>query len=519
MRHPPNLLRIALISLAATVCDSASAQVAVWKKGQTEFKPPGYSKMDRTNEIGLDYGLERSPDETLEVITITPAAESVPPLKYEFWRHDFRRNPGDASLAVARALNQYLALPQRKQLDKTYAEETRKLDEFPKKLPEPLVDYLTQHREVLKNLYAGLEMRDGNRDPVSGTSSGFSQDSSIRLNEIQQLRALARLIQVDVANDLGNGRFDDAIRKLRCGFRLAQHATVVADFTLVGDLVGMAITGIMLGEVEKLSGQPGAPNVYWALASLTERNWDFRSGVYGELHNIERLAPALFGEISASDPEAVASRKLIEVVRSFLVESEILEADSPEEEDVLVRLLTGTALLAFEPTCREDLTDRNTFPELDDVESIAPSTAVLLSTGRQLKNLFQQIAKWCLLSDGSSNERMDVAMRRLGTMEGGVKPHKILAGLLLPAFQAAESASNRTANTVRRQMFIEALRAYAAEHGTLPESLEDTALPYPTQVPTHEPFGYERVDKNTSLLRYEPRWPRDKGVSRIRLVN
>ncbi|HBE67152.1 MAG TPA: hypothetical protein DDW52_03285 [Planctomycetaceae bacterium] len=519
MRHPPTLMAIAYALIGTTVCGSASAQVAVWKKGQTEFEPPGYSKVDRTNEVGVDFGQAAPAPEEIDLITITPAAEPVPPLKYEFWWHDFRRNPGDASLAVSRAINQYLAIAQRKQLDKTYAEETRKWDEFPGRLSEPLVDFLSQHRDVLNVLYAALEMRDGHSETVTGTKSGFTSESSVRLAEIQQLRALARLIQLDVAHELANGRFDDAIRKLRCGFRLAKHATVVADFTLVGNLVGMATTGIMLGEVEKLAGQPDAPNTYWALASLTDRNWDFRSAIYGELQNIERLSPGLFNEVDANASEVVASRKLIESVQGFLEETWSLGAASSEEKEVQVKLLAGTALLAFEPICREDLRDRSTFPELDNVANIAPSTAVLLSTGRQLKNEFQQIAKWCLLPDGTASDPLDKAMQNFSVMEGGVKPHKILAGLLLPAFQAAESASNRTANTVRRQMFIEALRAYAAKHGTLPESLDDPILPYPLQSPSRRPFGYECIDTNNALLRYEPGWPGDKGVVRIKLAN
>jgi type II secretory pathway pseudopilin PulG len=79
---------------------------------------------------------------------------------------------------------------------------------------------------------------------------------------------------------------------------------------------------------------------------------------------------------------------------------------------------------------------------------------------------------------------------------------KLLAGLILPAVQAADAAAQRSQRQHAFLVTVEALRAYAAEHnGQLPKSLDDLRpLPAWSDPTTSKPFSYRRTDPTQAVL-------------------
>jgi hypothetical protein len=108
------------------------------------------------------------------------------------------------------------------------------------------------------------------------------------LPELQQMRELARLLQIDIRLALAEERHDDALRGIQAGIRLGEVAGSATP-VIIGRLVGIAIHGVMLEQVRTAIATPNAPNYYWALATLPESLWDMRGAIEFELNAMPRL--------------------------------------------------------------------------------------------------------------------------------------------------------------------------------------------------------------------------------------
>ncbi len=83
---------------------------------------------------------------------------------------------------------------------------------------------------------------------------------------MQQLRSLARALQVRFRTEIAQSRFDDAIRTAKTMFAMSRH--LGEHPTLIGNLVGIAIASMTIIHLDEMLEQPGCPNLYWALTNL-----------------------------------------------------------------------------------------------------------------------------------------------------------------------------------------------------------------------------------------------------------
>src|SRR5262249_41160981 len=86
------------------------------------------------------------------------------------------------------------------------------------------------------------------------------------LPELQPMRTLGWALQVRFRGEVAEKRFDDALRTAKTLLALARHTGEHP--TLIGELVGLAIGATALQNLEEMIGQPGCPNLYWALVAL-----------------------------------------------------------------------------------------------------------------------------------------------------------------------------------------------------------------------------------------------------------
>lgn len=75
--------------------------------------------------------------------------------------------------------------------------------------------------------------------------------------EVQQTRTYARLLSAKAHLEIVEGKYDEAVRTLQCGYSEARH--VAQGPTLVSGLVGVTIAAIMSNQVQQLIQQPDAP--------------------------------------------------------------------------------------------------------------------------------------------------------------------------------------------------------------------------------------------------------------------
>src|SRR5262249_44964996 len=103
---------------------------------------------------------------------------------------------------------------------------------------------------------------------------------------------------------IAEGDFDAAVNSAktmlsmsRC---LSQHPT------LIGNLVGLAVAMIAIGPIEEMMGQPGCPNLYWALTYLPSPLLDSRNSWQGDRIWLYAEFPGLFDDPSAKSEDQMA---------------------------------------------------------------------------------------------------------------------------------------------------------------------------------------------------------------------
>lgn len=486
------LIAVALIEMTLCPITATQAQVIVWKKGQQSI----------ADSLGEHAGQAVQPRgwESPKTLKLTPAAEPTPAFKVRFWLPPIERRPGDVKTHVDRVIMMYLQHPQRKELDEEYMQISLSLPD--ERISQPYLNeamqprvraYLSKQAEVLKQLHYALSLDTVRSDYALRDMRG-SDFLSYNLADIQNLRNMARLIQLECQLAVADERYEKALALLRDGYRIAELALRSGDGTIVSQLVSIAIVGLMNSEVEALAQQVGSPNLYWALASLpSEQLFSLRNAFDGEaVGTVNMLFP--WGIQQAASSEAEAEKRLGELIEQVKRSVDGGSEDFDPAEYSQRQLMAALAAMVFADRAHQQLNQ----PQLGNCQ------AVLEWAQSDFVRLRDDIFKWMLLPVQERvvyEERVDESIGSLGV---GVpdSPAKALAGLIIPAVQAADAAVQRSQRHHALLVTLEALRAYAAEHnGELPESLVDLRpLPAWSDPTTGEPFIYRRTNLQHAVL-------------------
>ena len=103
---------------------------------------------------------------------------------------------------------------------------------------------------------------------------------SLFLPDVQQLRELARALQVRFRAEVALGRFDQGQKTAKTMFAISRHLSEHPTF--IGELVGFAVATVAIGTLEEMLAQPGCPNFYWALTNLPSPLVPIDKGIDGE---------------------------------------------------------------------------------------------------------------------------------------------------------------------------------------------------------------------------------------------
>jgi len=332
---------------------------------------------------------------------------------------------------------------------------------------------------------------------------------STLLPDVQEMRAIASLLQLRIRLELAEGRTDKAVGTLRTGFALARH---VADQpTLICALVGIAVASLMETRLEEVVQQPDAPNLYWALADLPRPFIDLHKPFQGE----RVMAYGSFPGVA----EAAADLN----AKPWTPEQVLKGADLRlllEEERLPLPEAAETAALAFRVLARHEgakkrLIEQGRPKEL--VDAMPHLQVAMLDAFLQYDQLFDDSMKWQGLPYWEAQPGMKKAQERhVKILEDKNGPTLPIARLLLPAvlkivaarvrcdvwldgeFERSTQVLKIVAARVRCDRRIaalrcvEAVRLYAAAHdGKLPASLDDIKdVPLPPDPVNGKPFDY-----------------------------
>jgi hypothetical protein len=438
-------------------------------------------------------------------MTVTPAAEPVPSLRYRLVARDIDLRPGNAAPYYYRAMIDLSSTLGN--LRKKYGEEFDswyEVDEIPlSKLP---LDKVREANEKLDSIVRGqLKIASSRRncDWELGTDQIPGVDIvSFLLPEFQECRNLARVLTLRTRMAVAERRYDDAIESIRMTYRIGRDA---AQTFLVCGLIGIAIDGLADHALLDLIASPGSPNMYWALGELPDPPIDLRPTVRFEMGFASRMFPLIENAETTDRSPQEWNRLLAESIR-YLQDIGATGIPGPHGKttnDVESGLAATTVALLGYSHAKEQLIAQGM--DRARVEKMAVGQVIAIYTERTYRRFADD---WENLWQVPFTRSIEMARRLDQKMEAarlfGVGENREilpLATLLVPALQVCRGAQVRLAREVASIRVIEALRMYAAEHnGQFPKRLEDMdKFPVPINPATEKPFEY-RLEGATAIL-------------------
>lgn len=431
-------------------------------------------------------------------LSLAPAAEPMPALKYELLPPSSARSPGNAAPYYYRSI---LWLAQNeKDLDKEYLENEKAWTEGPldKLDKEQVRKWVQTHRMPLENLKIAVYRETCDFDWRVQDLRG-QETIGFLLEEVQRARGLARVLQVKARLEMAEGKLDDALETLRHGYQLGRD--VAQPPLVINALVGTAICAMMNETLVEFIDQPEAPNLYWALTGLPRPLVDFRPGMRTELELPEKLLPFLKDAETAERTPEEWNRVLLASYQDL----QLLQEGPSPGNGWLDRLAMSALVAKNYPAAKAELIKSGMDPKR--IEKMPVAQVLAIQSSRVIRYSYHEIFKCMLLDYPDSARKLRETNDRLvrdGYLRPGMgqKDPLGLTGLLLPAVSTINQASIRMARNVAALQTIEAIRMHqAASGGKLPASLtEVTVAAVPKNPATGEAFPYELKDGQATLV-------------------
>jgi hypothetical protein len=435
-------------------------------------------------------------------LTLTPAAEPRPALKYSLHTRYWDRTPGNATPSYYRVLLMQESLADSVVQD--YAEHSERwlannLDDATK---DEMRIWLKSYVTVLQELRVATFRERIDLDLRLRDLRGL-QTIQFLLPDAQATRQVARMLQVKARLEIEEGRLDEAIETLQMGYRLAEFAAKTP--TLINDLVGVAIGSIMTSELTRLVAHPDAPNMYWAIASLPRPLIDLREALEWESGVPQQIFPFLQDAETAQYSPGEWRR----LVMDAYMQLHELTGDYAGKPGRLGEVAATALIMKIYPIAKQRLIADGT--PRDEVEAMPVGRVVAIHTAKTHRYVYDEMFKWTFLSYEKAHDKWPETMARLRDNhyfgpEGANKDLLPIANILLPAIQHAWYAPIRLERQLAALRVVEAIRMHATTNGgQLPKSLDDIKVIVVPNDPLYgKPFDY-KVDGDTAVIETPPR--------------
>jgi hypothetical protein len=424
-------------------------------------------------------------------LAVQPVANQGRALEYRLLPDPLELTPGNAAPLWLRA-GQAARNVRRKITGKEYTwmdPGATPLKAFPRKEARAL---LAEYAAALRRAEqaARRERCDWERPPLT-----IQSIPDLPLDEIQNYRELASLINLRCRLELSEGRFDQAIRTLQTGLALARH--VGNGESLIQDLVAIAIGAIMFGRVEEWIQTPDSPNLYWPLTALPCPFIDVGRTIQYELNTIHRSVPQL-RELQTKRLTPAQADVLVEQV--FTAWCQVDEAAGPAW--ARKPALAALALKVYPDAKRYLIAHGRTAAQ---VEALPVLQAVAIYYLDQYDQAGDDILKWVSVPYWQGRDGLARVEKRIRADPATVG--NVAIRLLMPALVKTYEAQVRTQRQVAGLRCAEALRLYAAAHGgKAPDKLADvTVVPLPIDPYTGKGFeGFYLARGGQGVLEVPP---------------
>lgn len=465
-------------------------------------------------------------------ITIRPTGFPDPLLKYRLHFYSNEKESGNAAFLYAEAHSEYTRL-YNESLEEFYRSaeyrnhdpktewskiESLKFRKFPlypaflnehhgEITPEEEESFYFKTRRVYEMLERAARCRDNDWSKTYRVE-GYAT----LLLHLDKTRTLGRYLEGKADWEIRNAKYEDAIRTLRIGFTLGNETRERNSSGLFSLFVGNAILRSMYHQVENLSAQPDAPNLYPALTQLRHSEQALLDAIHSEkFYLFPREVPwDIFDTIEESS--AVECEILMDDLLTTFLEINAVPDDVFDPEARKSALKTA-AYISLYPLARDRLlakgVDRGEIEKMSTAQIVAPYFL------EEIKRVYDDLLVISSFGRGESHTAIVFDEPRHQNMYSRGDAVAIFLRLLLPSFLNAKNSELFLQQRLDHSMLINALRFYAAEHGgRLPESLEQIEdVPVAKTDPfTGKPYSY-RLEGNTAILDYTT-----YGLSRMEIT-
>ena len=332
----------------------------------------------------------------------------------------------------------------------------------------------------------------GNRDPIS-----------ILLPEVQEIRDLARALQVKARLEIYEGRYADAVQTIRVGKTLARHTAETP--IIVSQLVGIAIDGIMNFCLFEMMQQEDAPNLYWSLTAMPGPLFPPTESFAAEMDWARLMVPELAKAMDTPDEMTDDDwRSLDRTLRNVV---DVFVDDFSRDNNVSGMMPSG--LIAY-PHAKQWLIEQGHTAEA--IEAMPTAKVIGLWSVHRFQVNRDNVRKVIQLPFWQLRGGPDVGWEQNDL--DNATPLGRFANLLFPATNAYLNAVTRANHAHELMRIVEAIRAHAAvSGGQLPLTLDEIqCVPVPPFDPySGKPFDY-KIQDGAAVIES------DAGHSIIRLV-
>lgn len=446
-------------------------------------------------------------DEGTVRLTITPAVEPLPALKYQLLPKFVDRRPGNAALRYTKAMLDYR--PEAKVDTQVDAWLKLPFAEFAKRETIDAIRnshdtyktfeavYHSNVTYIIDDLRAAARLESCNWELPIREQMVFT----IKLPEVQEMRRMARYVALRARLELAEKKYAEAVETLGVGYAMARH--VSQGSTLINGLVGVAVAAQMDRVLLDFAQMPGAPSLYWALTFQPRPLVDPRPGLEMEMTALLLSFPALQPAERSEEEWKITAQRL---AKEFTQMSALLSNEGQPAEwwsKVLgqVTLMTQVAarrdgLQAFLMRCGADQ---------KDVAGMSDAQLFIEFSRLKYEDLRDDMFRWTMLPYPEARRGIEAAEQRLVKAKAGNgEDQEIIpfATLLLPAVAQVSKTYARGERRLDVLRIVEGLRLHAAKNnGRLPTSLDEVqVVPLPkVDAVTGRPFDYS-LKNDTAVI-------------------
>jgi hypothetical protein len=430
-------------------------------------------------------GADKKDDKSIEVRTLLlwPAAEPVPALSYRLLPRYLDQKTGNAALLYYSAAAMCPDGDSEDIHEKIGDWRDLPVDQLDRKEVEKALSSFSQSFHHIK-----LAAQRSDCRWEMPLEDGFA----MQIPHLSTFRRMIMALQLQVRLKVADGQTDQALEMLQQGLYMGR--SIAQGRTIIQDLVGIAITALMLKEVEGLMQMPDSPNLYWALTALPDPMIDMHSSLEYEREMVFVEFPQLRNLESGVLTPAQASV----LISDFMNKMQTLGGGMG---DVPFKGLLPVGWVMMHYSDAKEYLALKGYSQ-ERIEALPAAQAVLIYQKQEYGEMLDNLFKWFELSYNQAQPHLQEGEQRLNDhlSSKGIKAN--LFCTLLPALYRIAFLQARLDRNIALLRTVEAIRMFAADHsGQLPDSLSEiTSVPIPMDPVTGKNFLYRRIDARNARL-------------------